>query len=184
MWSWYLSRAQHDKEKENSGTYIRMLYYALNKLGFPPESAWPYLDDQVRGQPRWAVMPPPDAFRRAFDQKQPVEYRRIEASGQELVSSLQRASSQRRFTTFGTNVTRAFVRGDFEIADRPGANEPIAGGHAMMILDYNKQGPRVVNSWSENWNDGGMCRMTWDYITWIFSRDFWIAEHVPYFLNK
>ena len=183
FWGWYLARAQHHAEKENSGTYIRALFDALNKLGLPPESVWPYLDELLRGQPRWSLMPPTRAFQLAFDQRTPVEYRRIESVGDARIEAIQRANNGRRCVMFGTGVTRAFVRGDFEIADRPGDNEVIVGGHAMLIVGYNKRGPRGVNSWTENWNDEGFFQMTWDYMSWEGTQDLWIADHVPYFFK-
>ena len=79
----YLSKASHGAQLLDQGTYIRTMLDSLKEFGFPPESLWPYLDVTVeeKGKPRWALMPPAASFRGAFDQRQPIEFRKIYETG-------------------------------------------------------------------------------------------------------
>lgn len=178
-WGYYLSRAQHHDTDVDEGTYIRMFFDALNKLGFPEESLWPYLTDYINGKPRWSVMPDTNVFRMAFDQKSPVEYRRITSQGDARILDVQRAVHKKFCVVFGTDVTSRFLRGGFDLIDPPGKNEGIVGGHAMVIAEYDQRGIWGPNSWGEDWNDDGWFGMTWDYVVYKGTRDLTIVEHVP-----
>lgn len=181
FWGYYLARAQHGDESNDSGTYIRAFFDAISVLGFPEESFWPYDDKIIGGKERWACMPDSEAFHEAYDQHMPVVYRKIFSTGDERVTAVKKAISQGYCIAFGTDVSRNFVIGNFYIADRPGLTDSIAGGHAMVMAEYDSSGVGIVNSWGDNWNFGGWCKMSWDYIVWENTRDLWIVEHSPFY---
>lgn len=183
-WAYFMARAMHNATGEDEGTYLRALFEALNRMGFPAEEHWPYRFDELDGKPRWSLMPPTNAFRMAQDQKAPVEYRKIRAAGYDRVEAVKRAIARRKCVAFGTTVSQDFVRGDFaddDIADPPGAGDRIAGGHAMVAAEYDGDFFQGPNSWGPRWWLDGWFRMSADYIASSLSRDFWIVEHAPIF---
>lgn len=185
MWGWLFSRAMHGAMEQWSGTYLRSFFEALNRMGFPAEKWWPYLFDEVSGKERWKAMPAGNAFRMAHDQKAPVEYRRIREAGYERVDAVKRALGRRKCVAFGTQVSREFCRGAYSdnyVADPPGPHDEIAGGHAMVLADF-EPGDQFLgpNSWGDDWWLDGWFRMSADYIASPLSRDFWIVEHAPIF---
>ena len=182
QFGYHLARAIHGATLEDRGTYIRLFFEALNKFGFPPEEAWPYLFDTIKGKPRWATMPSTDAFRLAFDQKSPVAYRRIFETGTARVDAVKRAISNDRCVVFGTHITDDFVRSILDFTkpiSPPESDEPIAGGHAMVLCRYTANSIGGPNSWGETWGADGWFDMAPEYIAWDGSKDFWIVENSP-----
>jgi C1A family cysteine protease len=51
----------------------------------------------------------------------------------------------------------------------------------MVIGGYTERSVFVLNSWGRDWGDDGWCSMSWDYIKWDQSRDFWTVEAAPYY---
>lgn len=184
LWAHYLSKAQHNATDKDSGTFLRTMFYALDKMGFPPENEWPYRFDEIDNQPRWKLMPPTKAFSKAFDQRSPVKYRKIFETGDGRILEVKRAIAKGYCVVFGTTVTTAFVQGEFDIAQPPKLGEIVAGGHAMLLAEYDADNFGVVNSWGKNWKDGGWCRFSNEYVASPHSRDFWIVEHAPDYSEK
>lgn len=184
FWAWMFSRAMHGAIDVWSGTYIRSMFEALNRMGFPSEAWWPYVFDDVGGKPRWRAMPSSNAFRMAHDQKAPVEYRRIRESGYERVDAVKRALARRKCVAFGTDVSERFVQGNYtdnETADPPGPHDQIVGGHAMVLAEFEGDKFLGPNSWGTDYWLDGWFRMSADYIASPLSRDFWLVEQVPIF---
>lgn len=49
------------------------------------------------------------------------------------------------------------------------------GGHAFVIVGYDARGFRVLNSWGEDWGDGGFATLT--YEDWLaHAMDCWVAQ--------
>jgi C1A family cysteine protease len=169
---YYISRAYAGTERYDSGTHLRTGFRALNKFGFCPEDEWPYLIG------RFAEMPPTNAFRKAFDQKDPTDYYRIHETGNERLDAIKRAIAVGLPVAFGTDVSRAFCDGELgKVWDHPTGE--IAGGHAMVLSGYDGDVFDVLNSWGEGWGDGGWGRMSADYVAWEGTRDLWVAKHAP-----
>jgi len=179
LWGYYLSRAQHSAVHLDEGTYLRTLFTAIDKLGYPPEDSWPYLHDKVNGEYRWSIMPATDAFMSAHDQRTPVRYYRIYQSGYKRITAIKRAISEGRTVSFGALITNKFIRGDFDIAVPPEDKDAIAGGHAMLVVGYDSRSFDIVNSWGTDWKDGGYCKFSYDYIVSSYCRDFWVVENSP-----
>lgn len=179
LFGYYLSRAYHHQTGEDSGTFLRMGYQALNKFGFCPEEDWSYDD----GPEKFKRMPPQSAFRKAFDQKSPTIYRRIYSYGAERLADIKRAIAAGHLVSFGTDVTVDFtgqISGTEPLAP-PSAGQAIAGGHAMCFCAYDGDVFTVVNSWGHGWGDDGFCRFSKEYVTWDRTGDLWTVEHSPNF---
>lgn len=190
LFAYYLARAVTHDTGEDAGTYIRLVFQVLNHFGFPPESAWDYSDDSDPQTGKFAKMPSSEAFRRAFDQRLAAEnggttvvkYSRIPGVGYERVDNVKRAHGDGRLVVFGTLVSNQFCTdmsaNGLKPIDPP-TDGNYAGGHAMVTGGHDEKGADVLNSWSEEFGDGGWCKFSWDYIAWDQTTDLWIVERAP-----
>lgn len=182
LWAHFMSRAEHGEQDTLGGTFYRTMFHAVDKLGFPPEAAWPYSAELLAGKPRWSVVPATNAFRLAFDQRQPLAYRRVQEVGEARLTAVRRAISQGRVVLFGALVTEDFCANRIRsLVLPPGKGDAIAGGHAMVAAEYDEEGFGVVNSWGVGWGDEGWCRFSPQYMTDPVANDFWVVEHFPAF---
>lgn len=169
---------------EDSGTWLRAVFEALNKFGFPPESVWPYDDNPDPKVGSFAKQPGMRAMRASYDQVKPTEYRRIYETGEARLQVIKRALAQRQLVCFGTDVTERFCSNGYEPGEvimPPEEGEPIAGGHAMAIAGYDGNEFDIVNSWGTDFGDQGFCTFDGSYLTSPVSRDFWIVRSAPRF---
>lgn len=174
LWGYYLARTYHGAEKQDRGTHIRFFFKAMNKFGFLPESDLEY------NTSRYDKKPPMLSFRDAFDQREPTRYWRIFSHGEVRLEEIRRAVSQGHPVVFGTDVDRDFTGNRISaLVERPQGN--IAGGHAMVIVGYDRDGFEVVNSWGRAWGQKGFFRMSNDYLSWENTRDIWVVERAPRF---
>jgi len=178
LWTYYLARAATNEQNEDNGTFIRLAFQAITKLGFPPESAWPYLDDGDA----FKQAPPPGVVRQAYDQRAPTEYHRIYETGDARIVAVKRALAQGFLVCFGTLVSNRFCGDDLGRGPvLPPIGDPIAGGHAMCIVGYDPLSFDVVNSWGTGWGAGGFWSMDPTYLEWDETQDLWIVESAPPF---
>src|SRR6185503_5134278 len=178
LWTYYLARAASNEQNEDSGTFIRQAFAGITKLGFPPESDWPY-SDQGRA---FAEPPPPGVIRSAYDQRTPTEYHRIFETGADRVTAVKRALSQGFLVCFGSPVSVRFCSGDLgDDPVLPPIDEPIAGGHAQAIVGYDGDDFDVVNSWGDDFGTGGFWTMSAAWVAWEQASDFWLVESAPQF---
>lgn len=179
---YYMSRASHDDQNKDSGTNYRAFFDGVRTFGFPEEQYFTYKTGNERGKPAWAILPPANAFRMAFDQKGKIEYRKIYAMGKSRIEAVKRLIASKRVVLFGTLVTRDFARNIVaDLVLPPGPDDLIAGGHAMVIAEYDAEGFGIVNSWGKNWGNNGWCKFAPEYITSSVSSSFWCVEHAPPF---
>lgn len=181
LMTYWLARKEDNATEFDWGTYISTAFDAISRIGFCDERHWPYFDAKDAGAP-FRFMPPAVAFQQAFDQRGKIEinYHRITTSSGGLLLDVKRAVAAGHLVAFGTQVSRDFasnVLGSGPIP--PPIGQPIAGGHAMGICGYDREGFRIVNSWSEDWGDRGFCDFAPEYITWDATADFWIVTIAP-----
>lgn len=182
LWTYYLARAYDHETAYDYGTQIHHAFAALARYGLPPEEIWPYSDDDAPGA-LFSRMPSPDAWRAAFDAKLGLRAHRIMSAGRSRVDDVKRALGQRRLVVFGTAVSYEFCSGAFDPAVPlpPPVDLPIAGGHCMAVVDHVGDSFRVVNSWSEDWGNGGFWQMSADYLSWVETNDLWVFDSIPKF---
>lgn len=176
LFLYFFARSYHGATKEDEGTYIRFAFSALNKFGFCAEELWSYDD----GSEKYKRMPSTVAIMGAYDQRSPTVYRRIYEDGDERLAIIRQAIAAGHAVVFGTDVSIAFTEnrlGSEPIL--PPTGEPIAGGHAMCVVGYDKSRFRVANSWGASWGDGGYCNFSPKYLAWPNTRDLWIVESAP-----
>ena len=180
---YYLSRAVLRTQRIDSGTHLRTAFMVLNRFGFCPEEVWPYSDATDEDAP-FRHMPPTQAFRMSFDQsakRSTCRYRRILSSGAARIRDVKRAIANGMPVGFGTEVSVDFAEGRLGTGAvlPPRRGSDVAGGHAMIAGGYEGDWFEVLNSWGEDFGDGGWCRLDETYVAqW---RDLWTVEHAaPY----
>ena len=177
LFAYYYARAISPGDTTaDTGTQIRCFFDVVRKLGYCPESVWPYDVE------KFATMPSDEALRAAYDQATAIGYFRISSTGAKRVQDVCTAIASGFAVVFGT-----LVGNDFVLCQNPATpfNPPtgaIAGGHALTITDY-WPGPApgtvdfgICNSWGPAWGQAGFCTFTDAYIAWEASSDFWIVQ--------
>jgi C1A family cysteine protease len=181
LFLYYFARAMIGTTQSDSGANIRNLFDVIRKLGFCPETAWPYSDDAIT----YKILPGAGATRLAFDQLGDLGYFRIDSTGEQRVADVRAALVVDYTVVFGTQVSNKFAEytvGSAPLAS-PGAGETILGGHALLVGGYDLPEDFfwICNSWSKDYGDAGWCKFKSSYIADDRSSDFWIIETTPNF---
>lgn len=124
---YYWTRAIDGSEGYDAGAYIRDAFKVLGKVGVAPERAWPYQIGRFRDAP------PLDVVQLAAKRLR-LEYLSVPQTEAGIKSCL----VARRPVVFGMAVfpsTEQALDSD-GLIPRPSAGEPVLGGHAMAIEDF------------------------------------------------
>jgi hypothetical protein len=181
LFLYYFARAMTGTTQVDSGVYIRNLFDVIRKLGFCPETAWPYSDDPTT----FKILPNAGAARLAFDQLGSLGYFRISSTGEQRVADVRAAIAAEYTVVFGTQVSNKFA--EFNKASAPlkppGPGETILGGHALLAAGYDLAADTfdIPNSWGPEYGIDGWCKFDSSYIADSRSGDFWIIETAPNF---
>lgn len=173
LFVYYYERLLEGTVNYDSGAYIRDGIKACYTYGTPLEGYWPYNISQYRTKPSTVAIN--DAARRKV-----TLYERI-TDHNGCLDAL----------TNGYPVTIGFyVYSSFESASvaRTGimpfpntAREQLLGGHAVLLVGYNKTNQTYIarNSWGTSWGDKGYFYMPFRVIqTTTMSSDFWTIKTV------
>jgi C1A family cysteine protease len=178
LFNYYGEREIENSIPYDAGAWIRDGMTVAAKLGFPPESLWPY------NISRFTERPPAQAYTEALRHRSLV-YSRVMTAGRERDVKL--ALAAQTPVVFGFTVYSSF----FDVA-RDGivkvpdiARENVEGGHAVVIVGYKRLKPRgafyaiVRNSWGSSWGDEGYCYFP---MMWLMNEmnadDFWVIQDV------
>lgn len=182
LWLYYFMRKILGTADSDSGACIQDGFDVIRKLGYCAESIWPYDD----GPTRFKTFPSAAAARAAFDQLGGVGYYRIDSEGDQRLLDVRAAVASGHTVVFGTQVARAMM--DFGAGtaplNPPGPNEPILGGHGLLIAGYEPGFFWIVNSWGKDYGIDGWLKMTDAYIADPRSADFWIIDNTPRFSEQ
>jgi C1A family cysteine protease len=175
LWLVYLAHALEHDVNAFDGAYLSDVFEAVEKLGFPPEVAWPYSDS---AQGNFRVRPPEDVVRQAYDQVS-IDYSRILTSGEQRLSDVRNALASGCPVVFGTLVSNRFASNDLDADftyDVPPAGD-VDGGHALLFTGHRADGRfRVCNSWGPGWGQGGFCYVTEEVVTWDETVELWRVD--------
>ena len=177
LFGYYNSRVQHGDENEDTGTYIRLTIKQANRLGRPRESIWPYdLSDIDKPTAKWKQRPPLMSYQVAADFK-PASYYRIAQDDDARILAIKQAIGLAESPVeFGTIITQSFVDAEPGKLIVPRPDERALGGHAMLMIGYDALGPIIVNSWGDDWCEGGFAHLSWEYVVWAATRDLWAID--------
>ena len=183
LFAYYLARLEDGNVATDSGSQNCTVLDACCRMGFCPESAWPY------DVSKFAVKPPEEAVWAAYDQRGKVDtnYHRIDTvSGSALLTVMKQNLTAGYLFNFGGPVTNAFCQGQIGTTPDNPVVPPtgyIAGGHSMAVVGYDDTLVRpvfkVVNSWGPDYGDGGYCYFDPTYFTTGTGQDMWTCRLAP-----
>lgn len=170
LFAYYIARTDENKDID-SGACIRDCFKAVNNYGLCHETVWPYITE------RFAQPPPKNAWEDALNH-QSIVYERIYPIAKNLIMD---ALNNGYSIVFGIILHDSFMSEKVArtgIVTNPRCWEEEIGGHCMLMTDYDRDGVWVLNSWGENWGQGGICHIAWDYILSGHASDFWTFHAV------
>lgn len=140
-WAYEKAKTLDEWPGENyEGTSVRAGLKAAYKLGIPPERFWKYNPNR-KGKPK------PKAAKAAENFKI-KKYERIKG-----ILPTKIAIFQRGFVVASAMVHEGWYKAKRHIPYKP--KYGFLGGHAFLIVGYNKHGFIVVNSWGKKWGKKG-----------------------------
>lgn len=172
LFIYYFERALEGTISTDSGAEIRDGIKVLSSKGAPSEDLWPYDIDL------FAVEPPTQSITQAL-KYEAITYENIDNTNKQLLVN---ALLEGFPIAFGIVVYNSFISEQVAgngIVPMPAPGEPIAGGHAMIIVGYSTEYDSFIvrNSWGTDWGQNGYCRIPADYIcSSRYSSDFWVVN--------
>jgi len=173
LFIYYYERSLIGTVNYDSGAYIRDGIKVCYTYGAPVESIWPYNINKFR------TIPPSTAMQDAAKRKV-TSYQRIAdfngvidalASGYPVVVG---------FTVYSSFESNSVARtGVMPYPDT--SKERVLGGHAVLIVGYNKNRNVFIvrNSWGTSWGESGYFYMPFQVIqNTNMSSDFWIIKTI------
>lgn len=173
LFIYYNTRVLEGTVQEDTGAQIRNAVKSVEKTGACLEVAWPYMISRFRDKPdRVAYY---DAALR-----QAIRYARVPQRAADLEQCLAEGFP----ITFGFAVFTAFEIGDVArtgILAMPTPAESMVGGHAVLLVGYNRPAQTflVRNSYGAEWGQAGYFEMPYAYVLNPgLADDFWVIREV------
>ena len=173
LFIYYQERVYEGTVNYDYGAYIRDGIKAVNKIGVPLESLWPYNIN------KFAFRPTQAAYINAATRKA-VGYQRCAN-----FSAVKAAIAQGYPVVVGFDVYESFetlhvaTTGMMPYPNK--TTEQLLGGHAVALVGYNDATQCFIarNSWGTGWGDRGYFYMPYQVIQdTTMSSDFWIITSV------
>lgn len=147
-------------------------FEVLMDLGVPEERTWPYEESKVFEKPSWA------AFQDAIDLKTSTSFYRITEYGDDRALAIKTAISKGYPVVWGTPLSKHYEeQAKAGVVPVPVVEECV-GRHARCIVGYTPDYFLEANSWGTSFGDKGFAKISYDYINWLFSSDFWVVDGV------
>ena len=185
LFVYFCARLEDGNQAQDAGSQNCTVADATCRMGFPPESVWPYDVSQ------FTMQPSQEAVWAAFDQRGKVDtnYHRIDTvSGSALLTVMKQNLTAGFLCNFGGPVTNAFCSGQIGTTPDNPVVPPtgdVAGGHSMAVVGYDDTLARpvfkVVNSWGPDYGDGGYCYFDPSYFASGAGQDMWTCRAAPRF---
>jgi C1A family cysteine protease len=168
LFIYYQERLIEGTVGQDAGAMIRDGIKAVNKIGAPHETLWPYSISKFTRKPPAAAYS--DAKKHLALQysrvSQKVDFmRQVLASGFPFVAG---------FSVFESFESDAVARTG--TVPMPNADEQLLGGHAVLAVGYDDASKRFImrNSWGTGWGKKGYFTMPYAYLSDPnLSEDFW-----------
>lgn len=166
----------------DAGCEIRDAMKVLTKLGAPHEALWPY------DIARFTEKPPQAAYTDGL-KHQALEYQSVEVKTTAVKAALAAGFPIIVGFTVYTSFYQLENKSERGFMRVPKPSESVEGGHAVLVMGwgrmkapwdkYAKDYAIVLNSWGEDWADGGFFYMP---LAWLCNRnnadDFWTLTGV------
>lgn len=180
LFIYYNERAIEGTISQDTGGQIRDGIKVVAVLGAPPETDWPY-SDQNPGP--FQERPPAQAYADAARHKA-IVYHRMLPGGGRMCSALAQAQP----IVFGFAVPQFFEDGSWDPASQmlplPGPGDGFIGGHCVVLSGYDWTCERfpvpafqVDNSWGTGFGMGGRFWMDARYFSGL-AQDLWTITRV------
>jgi C1A family cysteine protease len=175
LFQYYRSREIMGRQylKVDSGAEIRDAVKALAKYGACPEALWPY------DISKFAKAPPAKATRAAKPHLV-LQYQAVDPTAAAIESALASALP----VVIGISIYASFESDEVArtgVVPMPSTTEQLLGGHAVLIVGYDRQASRftVRNSWGPGWGDQGYFYLPYEYVLNAqLASDFWVLAKV------
>lgn len=157
------------------GCFPRLAMRAVQRLGFCPETEYPYSD----APSAIAETPPPLAYRAAIDQSG-FQYGRVSSSGMARAIECAQALAAGCVPIFGTLIDQAFMRNQGEVITRLDMTD-IVGGHMLAVVEVTHDHLTFANWWG-GWGDAeGFGKMSLDLFGSTAVTDTYVLRTAPTF---
>lgn len=157
LYAYYNARTD-DCKQEDSGASIRDGIKGINRFGLCKEQTWPYKVSKFH------IKPPQEAYDEG-ELHQALIYERIYPVTKEKIMD---AVFRGYPVVYGKILYDSFMTSDVAstgIVPYPKkCSEDEVGGHAMFIIDYEKDYTIEMNSWGRLWGTNGSCKVPWKYV--------------------
>lgn len=153
------------------GCIPRIALATLTDLGFCDDADWKFDPAMVLKQPL------PDAYTQATDQKLITSYYRLYETGDALVHQIKQALAAGHPVIYGSPIDATYEANTGGLI-MPATGEWI-GAHMRCLVGYTENYAIEANSWGDDWGDKGFGYLSWDFIKWEYSYDFWVFDGVP-----
>lgn len=153
----------------DAGAMIRDGMKVIAKQGAAPETLWPY------NIARFTSSPPAGYFQTALS-RQCVSYESVEQTEQGIKTALAAGYP----IVFGISVFQSFESDAVAKTGHvpmPAKNEPMLGGHAILMTGYAAKSVTFRNSWGADWGRHGYATLPLAYVLDAgLADDFWIVK--------
>ena len=179
MRMYYLLRALHNWQDQDSGCRIRDFFKMVNKLGFPDEDNY---DETSLFQPPDELWYHRGIHRRLKVEEYPIRFRRVVAIGQARVDLIRELTSHGVPVVGGLQISSEFQAygSGTKVFDIPAPDELI-GGHAVCFTLVPSDRARAYTSWGPFAHDSGFHNISLPYLGSKLLHDIWAVEYVPDF---
>jgi C1A family cysteine protease len=173
LFIYYQERVYENSVNQDNGAYIRDGIKAMNKIGVPTESLWPYNINKFAYRPSQAAYVNA-ATRKAVGYQKCVDF-----------TAVKNALAQGYPVVVGFDVYASFesdaVAHTGQMPYPNKATEELLGGHCVALVGYNDVTSKFIarNSWGTGWGDHGYFYMPYQVIQdTTMSDDFWIITSI------
>ncbi len=175
LFEYYATRILEGTVNEDSGASIRNAIKAGAQYGVLRESLWWY------NVAKFTYTPPRKLWTTAATKKI-TSYHSV-ADGD--LETMKQVLASGYLIGFGFQVFDNMMTQEMAttgILHRPGPNDSLQGGHAVVLVGYDdvKGAFKVRNSWSKDWGLNGYFWIDYDYVgDKSLCNDFWVVNSVP-----
>ena len=174
LFIYYNERSKENTTDRDAGASIRDGIKTIHKIGVCPETMWNY------DISKFYIKPSSECYLEA-DKHKSIEYHRII----QFTNQLKQCLSAGFPIIFGMSVFESFESDDVAktgMVPMPKDNEKMLGGHAVLLVGYDKDESYWIcrNSWGEDWGDDGYFYLPHEFLAKDkrYASDFWVLKRV------